>query len=471
MMLRFTFDAKSPISSQIYSQVKDMIHAGILAPGERLPSSRELAQELKLSRNTVLSAYDWLISEGYAISHSTAGTYISSNLFFPGNFTAKAKDTVDLLDENAQRSHSDTISFETGAPALDLVPKRMLGSMTKNIFLNAHARLFNTDCPEGRPELRNAICKYLYKARNIKCAPDEIMITSGTKQAMALIAKCLLTADSHIVIEDPTFTHIRKIFGFHCDTFYPVPADTQGMITSMLPRDIRPDIVFTTPSHQIPFGGVLPLQRRLELLKYAYDRDCYIIEDDYDSEFNYDNKFISTIKELDPHNQFVIYAGTFSKVLYPSLRVGYLLLPETLFERFREVKQLGDQHTNTINQLVVAKFMEDGHLAKHILKMKRIYKRRRDFLIKAIEGAFGDSAEVLGSGAGMHIVVKFKDVVFTKDVIGRIRKNGVVLSPAIEDVAHIKGKHLGEILLGYTNLSEEQIAKGVQILKRTVGTH
>lgn len=463
-MLRFTIENTSPVSHQIYGQIKNMIMEGILIPGERLPSSRALAKELRLSRNTVLSAYDWLIAEGYAMSSTTAGTYISDQVFFP-EYRPETKQT-DLFRAVSPVS-DQIISFETGIPALDLVPKQKLGSISRNIFMNAPPGLFNYDFAEGRPELRSAICKYLHKTRNINCTPEEIMITSGTKQAMTLIAKCLLDAGSTVAIEDPSFTHIRKIFGFHCQRFYPVPADKEGIVPAMLPRDIRPDLIFTTPSHQIPIGGILSLPRKLELLKYAYEKNCYIIEDDYDSEFNYDNRFIQTIKELDTNHQYVIYAGTFSKVLYPSLRVGYLLLPERLMERFKEVKGLGDAHTNTINQLVLARYMEEGHLDKHIMKMKRIYKRRRDFLIKAIYDIFGEAVEVCGYGAGMHVVAKFKDMVFTEELLDTARKNGVALSPDIESVARIKGNHLGEIPLGYTNLSEEQITEGLRILKQS----
>lgn len=465
-MLRFTIEAGSPISHQIYSQIKTMILSGTLSPGERLPSSRELARELKLSRNTVLCAYDWLIAEGYAATSTTAGTYISDQEFFSGHRTMKIED-IDELDEGTSYPGKN-ISFETGIPALDLVPKQRLGSIAKSIFTNAQPGMFNYDFAEGRPELRKEVCKYLKKTRNINCSPKEIMITSGTKQAMTLIAKCLLDAGSTVAIEDPSFLHIRRIFGFHCQNFYPVPADQEGIIPSMLPRDISPDMIFATPSHQIPLGGILSLPRRLELLKYAGEKNCYIVEDDYDSEFNYDNRFISTIKELDTNNQYVIYAGTFSKVLYPSLRVGYLLLPERLMERFKEVKGLGDAHTNTINQLVLARYMEEGHLSKHIMKMKRVYKRRRDYIIQAIHGTFGGRVEVFGYGAGMHIVARFKDTIFTDELLDRIRKNGVVLSPDIERIAHIKGTHLGEIPLGYTNLTEEQITEGLGILKRNL---
>ena len=465
-MLRFDIDDTAPISFQIYSQIKHMIHAGVLAPGERLPSSRGLAKELKRSRNTVLTAYDWLISEGYVVSDSTAGTHVSSQLFFSQHPAMASKDTVQLLDERSLRSRSgQIISFETGVPALDLVPRQMLGGMAKSIFLNASPNMFNYDYPEGRPELRNEVCKYLRRTRNINCSPHQIMITSGTKQAMSLIAKCLLDTGKKIVIEDPSFVQIRKILGFYCHSFYPVPVDNEGMIISMLPHDIRPDMIFATPSHQIPMGAILSLQRRLQLLKYAHEKNCFIVEDDYDSEFNYDNRFIPTIKELDTDNRSVIYAGTFSKVLYPSLRIGYLLLPDRLMETFREAKSLGDQHTNTINQLVLARFMEEGHLAKHIYKMKKVYKRRRDILIQTIRDAFGDTVTVLGSGSGMHLVAKFKDMVFTQDLIDRISESGIALSPVIEDIAHIKGAHLGEIPLGYTNLSEDQIAQGIHRIK------
>lgn len=465
MMLRFTIEAGSPISHQIYNQIKNMILEGSLSPGERLPASRALSKELKLSRNTVLCAYDWLIAEGYAAAGTTAGTYVSDQEFLPECRTIKSENS-DLSGESAP--FSDKISFETGIPALDLTPKQKLGSIAKSIFMNADPGMFNYDLAEGRPELRREICRYLQRTRNINCTPGQIMITSGTKQAMTLIAKCLLTAGSTVAIEDPSFAHIRRIFGFHCQNFYPVPADGEGIVPAMLPRDVRPDIIFTTPSHQIPIGGILTLARRLELLKYARERDCYIVEDDYDSEFNYDNRFISTIKELDAGNESVIYAGTFSKVLYPSLRAGYLLLPEKLMERFKEVKGLGDAHTNTINQLMLARYMEEGHLGRHIMKMKRVYKRRRDYILRTVHDIFGDRAEVFGYGAGMHIVARFRDIVFTDDLVNRIRENGVILSPDIERVSHIKGNHLGEIPLGYTNLTEEQIRKGLGILRRTL---
>lgn len=453
----------SSLIKQIYDQIRNMVLNGELKAGEKLSSTREMAQVLNVSRNTVMTAYDMLIAEGYITSVPSSGLFIAQGIKFE-KLPEKVID-YNVTAFSSQELAEDTISFHSGTPALDLFPRNKWNKIASRAFKEAPASALGYDYPQGRPELRNTLAAYLKKTRGINCHPDQIIITTGTKQGLSLVAKCLLQPSSEAWIEDPSNENVRQIFLYHTNHIIPIAVDDQGIRPELFPTHSSPILIFVTPSHQVPLGGILSIQRRLELIRYARKTGCFILEDDYDSEFRYKGLPVSSLQELD--DERVIYIGSFSKVLFPSLRLGYLVLPDALIEQCRELKRLGDHHTNSINQLALLRFIESGEMERHIARMKKIYHKRRDCLITRLNANFPGKVRILGEMAGLHVVAEFSDVVFTPDLMLQIEKAGVNIIP-VEEHAVTKGNHKNQIILGYAHLCETDIENGLLRLKKVL---
>lgn len=447
------------IAKQIYEQVRSMILSGELRAGERLPSTRELSCGLNVSRNTVLTAYDMLTAEGYTAGIPGSGMFVRS-----GAQLRKEPETI--VDCRATAFSGPLpegmVSFDSGTPALELFPRGKWNRLAAQAFLDAPVSALGYDDPQGRPELRRALTAYLKKTRGICCHPDQILITAGAKQGLSLVAKCLLGADSEVFLEDPSNGNVKRIFSYHTRNIMPIAVDSEGIQPALLPSGRKPALLFVTPSHQFPMGGILSIQRRLELIRYADQTGCYIVEDDYDSEFQYSGLPVHSLYALE--SKRTIYLGTFSKILFPSLRLGYLVLLWPLVEQCREWKRLNDHHSNSLYQLALLHFLESGELERHILRMKRVYRKRRDTLIALLQAYFPNQISVLGEAAGMHVVARFLGVEFSPALMERIRKAGVNIIP-VEDHAIVKGSHRGEAILGYAHLSPEEMEQGLNRLK------
>jgi GntR family transcriptional regulator/MocR family aminotransferase len=453
-----------PLIRQIYEQLRNMILKGELRSGAKLPSSRAMAQHFNVSRNTVNEAYEMLIAEGYLDGVQRLGIFVARGaVLIPKprkttadeQYSAFAKEKID----------EDAICFHSGTPAADLFPRSRWNRLAYAAFREAPESALGYGDPRGRVELREALAAYLHRRRGIVCSADNIIITTGAKQAISLTAKCLLEQGREVYIEDPTNRNVWKIFGYHTQSLYPIPVDGEGIIPSLLPAERNPTLIFCTPSHQFPLGGILSIQRRLELLSYAERKNCHIVEDDYDSEFRYRGLPVSSMQSLDPDR--VIYIGTFSKILFPSLRLGYVVLPSPFLERFAECKMLGDHHTNAVNQLTLSRFLENGDLERHIARMKRIYRRRRDHLISCLRDAFGGRVTILGEGSGMHLTAGFRGVAFTPELLSALNRKGVIASAVWEHTAN-GSDHADKLILGYANLIPERIEEGIGRIKTVI---
>jgi GntR family transcriptional regulator/MocR family aminotransferase len=464
LYLELEIEKKRSLARQIYLQLRDRILCGEICGGQRLPSSRELSEELHISRNTVLTAYDMLVSEGFARSAPGAGIYVNEGAFKPHTNGQMVKDfyQASLCADKIPR---DFINFDSGIPALDLFPRARWNRVVSNSFLEAPVSALGYDDPQGRPELREVLAAYLKKSRGILCSPDQIVITSGAKQGLTLIAKCLLDRNSEVLLEDPSNANVAKIFSYHTSRLTPIPVDREGIRTECLPPKSAPALIFLTPSHQFPMGGDLSIQRRLELIRYAERCGCYLLEDDYDSEFRYDKVPVRSLYELG--SERVIYVGTFSKVMFPSLRLGYLVLPYPLLTQCVEWKRLADHHSNSVYQLALMRFIERGELERHIARMKKVYLKRRRGLLEQLEIHFPDRVSVYGEEAGMHIAAGFDAVTFTPELVRHIREEGTYLVP-VENHSIIKGTHTGEVILGYAHLTPEEMERGVLTVKRCI---
>ncbi len=462
MMLYLELDRKRQrsFSKQIYTQIREQILSGELSACSALPSTRYLSKELCVARNTVLTAYDMLVSEGFAYSSLGSGFYVS-----PGTTNQQPQT---LISDFSVASLTDflipqsMINFDSGLPAVDLFPRSKWNQAVTKAFKEAPISAFGYDDPQGRPELRNVLCAYLKRARGIRCHPDQIVITSGVKQGLSLVAKCLLDAKSEVWIENPSNENVKQIFSYHTDKIMPFEVDKEGIQPSLFPLGKRPTLIFVTPSHQFPMGGILPIQRRIELIQVAREANCYLLEDDYDSEFNYDGLPSNSLLELDMEH--VIYAGTCSKVMFPSLRLGYLVAPWSLIPKIREWKRLADHHSNSINQLALMYFIESRALERHIRNMKKEYRKRRDDLLELLRSKFAEKVKIYGYQAGMHVVAEFENIAFTPERIQQLYESGIYVVP-VEKHSFVKGIHQNQIILGYAQLTKEEMEKGLEILK------
>ncbi|WP_028400145.1 PLP-dependent aminotransferase family protein [Ectobacillus panaciterrae] len=453
--------SETSLTQQVYEQIRDGILTRKLKAGEKISSTRELAAIIGVSRNVVLEAYEQLIAEGYLEVRPRSGTYVAqgSSLQMIADYFKPS-----FQKEEACRESHVYIDFKAGNPAMDHFPRDKWGRLAKEVCHEAPEQVFGYTGAEGAPELRNELARYLLRARGVRCHPNQIVITSGATQALHLITELLSCEETHIAVEDPVTDEMRTIFSYAGAKVHPVRVDEKGIIPELLPAEGKPSFVFVIPSHQFPLGGTLPIQRRVQLIEYARKMDCFIVEDDYDSEFTYEGVPVHSMQGLD--SERVIYVGTFSKILSPALRIGYAVLPPDLIERFRKLKWFTDRHTSTLEQLVLARFIEGGYLDRHVRRMKKIYRERREALVSCLQKHFAD-AKILGQAAGMHLVVELSGVHFTEEVMERVKEQGVMVYP-VERYALQKGFHNSQIVMGYGSLTAEAIEKGVEKLKKAL---
>lgn len=451
---------KRSYTQQIYTEIRSKILSGELEAGEPLPSSRDLSRELSVARNTVLTAYDMLISEGAVKSIAGSGFFVCGG--------AKNIPQVVSLDNQQTASLSDlaitdqTINFDSGLPALDLFPREKWSRVVSHAFLDAPCSALGYDDPQGRPEFRSVLCNYLKKTRGISCNPEQIIITAGAKQGLSLVAKCLLGSQSEVWMENPSNINVKQIFTYYTNNIVPFEVDAQGIRPEQFPSNGKPTLIFTTPSHQFPMGGILSIQRRIALIEFVRKSGAYLLEDDYDSTFSYNAPPSNSLFELD--HECVIYVGTFSKVLFPSIRLGYLVVPMHLVPKMRELKRLADHHSNSIYQLALMRFIESGDLDRHIQRMKKEYRKRRNLLLELMNACFGEQVHIHGDAAGMHIVAEFDGVTFSEERVKRLLSAGVYIVP-VERHSQIKGIHENQIILGYAGLEKSSLLYGLKLIK------
>lgn len=471
-----------PLHQQVYRQLRQAILSGRLPSGQRLPASRALAKSLGLSRTTVTQGYDQLISEGYLQTRPGSGTYVCDQLpeilLEAESVEQPSKSVVDIpLSAYGQRVHRSPqrhfenpseISFRYGHPALDLFPVELWRKL-----LSKHCRATNqwlnyTDESLGYQPLREAIADYLKRARAVCCTADQVLITNGSQQALSLITQLLVNPDDSVAIEDPGYRGARYIFRASGAKLLPVGVDREGlMIEALIDHSETPRLVYVTPSHQFPTGALLSLPRRLALLQWADKTGALIVEDDYDSEYRYGGRPIPSLQGLDSQAS-VLYVGTFSKVMFPSLRLGYLVLPESLVAVFGKAKWLADRQPPTLSQYALAEFIAAGHLERHIRKMRLCYEQRRNTLVQVLYEHFGAAVEIFGDSAGLHIMAKLPLGMSDEDAIAKAARVGVEICSA--RVQYETPRNTGEFVFGYTAINEDQIEAGIHLIAKAFQT-
>ncbi len=432
-----------PLHRQVYAQIRSAILTGRVRSHQKLPSSRQLAQSLGISRTTVTESYDQLVSEGYLETRRGAGTFISAQIpdeLLSTQQTGKSQAvTASITKESAapeialsaygQRlaqsvslpsPTSDRLSFHYWQPDLSLFPIRRWQRL-----VNRHASA-STDWmtysaePRGYGPLRKAIATYITQARAVQCEPEQILITQGTQQSLGLIAKVLVDPGDAIALEDPGYLSARKIFDSYGGVIVPVPVDDEGLVVSQLyslgaqsarsaqqPAKQPVKLAYVTPSHQFPTGVLMSLNRRLKLLEWARRTGGLIVEDDYDSEFRYGGRPVPALQGLDTHER-VLYVGTFSKVMFPGLRLGYMVLPSSLVPVFRQAKWIGDRQCTLLHQAALTDFIASGELTQHIRRMRTVYEKRRQHLIHSLQSLVqsAGTAEIVGDPAGLYFMAR-----------------------------------------------------------------
>lgn len=457
-------DSKYPLTKQVYSNIKTSILEGRLSPKSKLPSTRRLSQDLKVSRNVVIEAYEQLLAEGYTYSIGGSGTYVADGIHYKiitQSFFKKKRHSDLLYPESVGR-----ISFRAGIPDLNFIPILKWGKTYKEVTESVTSSQLDYQNSYGVYELRLELAKYLHRIRGVYTSPDNILITNGAAQGFHIL-KCIVTDKSYVFVENPSSIGLRQTLDANKISYLPIAVDDQGIQTDGLPS-VPPKLIFTTPSHQFPTGVILPIKRRIELIKYAINQDAYIVEDDYDSEFRYNGSPIQSMQHIEPSR--VIYIGTFSKTLSPAIRLGYMVLPDNLLDRVKSAKYAVDIHSPVLEQLTMARFIREGYYEKHVEKMKKIYSKRRVFLIDLLESNFQHEITISGMNAGLHFVGTFPNVSFTDELMEIIFNNNIDISPLRSFYINNSSLPNSEIqsnalIFGYGNTDENKIHTGVRKLQ------
>jgi len=475
-----SIDRKSAkaIHRQIYDAYRKAIVNGSLRPGERIPSTRGLASELGVSRFPVLNAYAQLLAEGYFESRVGAGTVICSSL--PERFTRSEQAHARAL---AVRSGPRPVArraaafpeferplwmrgwgaFGVGQVAFDQFPLQVWANLAARRCRNMSAQSFGYSDQMGSMPLREAIANYLRTARSVHCEAEQVMIVSGSQQALEISAHVLLDPGSPVWVEEPGYPFARDAFALTGCHLIPVPVDNEGLdVAAGIKRCRKARAAIVTPSHQFPLGATMSAQRRLQLLDWAQSTGSWVIEDDYDSEYRYDNSPIASLQGLDVHAR-VIYIGTFSKVLFPALRLGYVVIPSDLVDRFLTIRRATDLGMPSFSQEVLTDFINEGHFARHIRRMRVLYRERRTALVESSGKELGSMVEVLGSEAGMHLTVMLRNESSDLEIAERASRQNLLIWPL--STVYLSKPSRSGFILGFGSTAIEEIPRAVVKLR------
>jgi GntR family transcriptional regulator/MocR family aminotransferase len=453
------------LEKQLVRAVREAISCGRLRPGMRLPSSRRLAAELQVNRNTVVNALAQLVAEGYLTGRSGSGTFVSETIMRSSGLFSRTSPSPMLQTLPPVPEPAITARVE-GAhiggicqPSTATFPLTYWQKAWRQATRYVPSPQYGD--PAGEPGLRAAVADYLAHARGLRCSPDDLLITSGATQGFALVAQALLASGMGVAFEEPGYPLARQVFAHYAARLQLVPVDQQGLCVDHLPEGpMGPKLVYVTPSHQFPLGVRLSAARRMALLEWATRQDAFILEDDYDSEFRYDAPPLPPLASLDSTGR-VIYVGTFSKALSPSLRIGYILAPR-LRERLRRLKCWMDYHPNTSVQLALEYFLKEGYFAQHLRRMRRLYAEKRAVLVQSLSPVQAIAA-VRGLEAGLHAFVEFDAQVPIEPLVQHCLHQGILLM----DLSHYYAAEPTQrgVVLGYGGLEQQEIAWiGMQVV-------
>src|SRR5437763_661261 len=467
--------ASKPLYQQIYDSFRSRIIRGELRAGDLVPSSRELARESRISRLPVLTAYAQLLAEGYFESRVGAGTFISSSLpsRSTGSLPSAARGQrllsaqVAALPKYERPSWAESLGpFQVGQPELQKFPIEIWLRLVARYSRRMRLKALQYADAMGLPELRQAIATYLRTSRGVRCEAQQVMIVSGSQQALDLASRVLLEAGRAAMVEAPGYWLVPHVLKAERWRIVPVPVDAEGLSVSAgikLNRDAR--AAFVAPSHQYPLGVTMSAARRLQLLEWAQQSRAWIIEDDYDSEYRYGSLPIASLQGLDDNPRF-IYIGTCVKVVFPSMRQGYLVIPFDLIERFAAMRQVMDICPTHITQAVMSDFIREGHFARHVRRMRPIYAERRRLLVAELERHLRDDAKIMGDEAGMHLAIFLARVRDDQKIAAMAARQSLWLSALSSSYIGRMPRH--GFVLGFGNTKVNDIPQAVRHLKKLI---
>lgn len=464
--MHLTQKGAGTLVQRLYDALRGWIQNGDLASGSVLPSSRRLAQSLGVGRNTALAAMDRLVAEGFIVSHQGSGLFVADlpRKTMGMSRQPPASDAQQPLSQRGQRllSFCTTLSsghraFAPGIPALDLFPRELWQRLLRRHQHRTAETWFGYQAQGGLAALKSALCDYLRLSRSVNCHPEQILITQGAQQGFELIARLLTDHGDVAWVEEPGYGGAQACFFAAGLNLVPVPVDMEGIHPGALPAETPvPRLIHATPSHQYPSGVTMTMARRLELLDTAERHGAWIVEDDYDSEFRYTTPPVASLQGLVERAR-VIYVGTFSKVLYPGLRLGYLVLPDSLVDNFRRANARLHREGQYAVQSALAEFIAEGHFARHVARMRTCYRHRQACLRGALAPAVTQGLELSQGQAGMHLVAHLESLEQERYLVERGHEQGITLSP----LSHFyldRGEKPG-LVLGYAGSDEAEIAR------------
>ncbi|RRN72293.1 PLP-dependent aminotransferase family protein [Peribacillus simplex] len=448
---------KEALYVQLYKYFKTEIENGQIKAGMKLPSKRKLAMHLGIGLNTVDTAYQQLMAEGYVESQLRKGFYVADlEPISPLN------EPLHVTEEKmCPKDERNMIDYNHGRVDIDSFPHAVWKKCLNNTLYLQERKMFMSGDPQGEWGLRVEISSYLFQSRGVRCGADQIIIGAGTQYFIHLL-RLLLGNERIFGLEDPGFHRVREVLRLEGANMAFIPLDEGGISVDAL-KESAANVAYVTPSHQFPSGMIMPITRRVELLNWAVEKEGYIIEDDYDGEFRHAGKPIPSLQGLDTNGK-VIYLGTFSKSLIPSIRVGYMVLPKELAYDYQQ-KLIGYKQTvSRIIQETLCLFMINGHWERHLNKMRTIYRKKNKVLLNAIEENFHDHVAVIGEKSGLHVLLKVKNGISESELIQKAASVGVTVHPT--SVYHSKNVKGPTILIGYGGLTEREIEEGIRLLKK-----
>jgi GntR family transcriptional regulator/MocR family aminotransferase len=469
--------SEKPLHRQIYDALRAMILERRLQPGQQIPSTRALADEVGISRIPVLGAYAQLLAEGYIVSRSGAGTFVSILLSEQLRGARPAVASVVKIPASDAVSRTSKLlpaegtswirgsgAFSVGQIAYDHFPFRIWSDLVTHHARRVRATSLNYSDPMGLEEFREVIAAYLRTARAVHCEASQIMVVNGSQHALDLSARVLLDPDSPVWIEEPGYEFLRHALTLSGCRLVPVPVDGEGLdVTTGVKLCPNARVAYVTPSHQYPLGVTMSTARRLQLLEWAHGSGAWIVEDDYDSEYRYESMPVASMQGLDSGSR-VIYIGTFSKTLFPALRLGYIVIPRALVSRFLAVRQANDLCPSHLYQAALADFISGGHFARHIRKTRQLYAGRRTALAEALRKEFGSEIEILGAEAGMHLVVTLPAGLSDQKISARAAQEDLWLWPL--SAAYVGADVRQGFILGFGGTKADDMLPQVRRLRK-----
>lgn len=480
MDFAITLDYKPdvPLYKQLCDAILDCIQTGRLKPGEYLPSTRELARLLSISRVTVVRSYEELLSQGYLVASIGMGTCVAKTLPDEAKRLRRAPDRAASEERemrqvtlssygrrvmkygHARSGSADFPELNFGAAPLEYMPvKQWRQSILKHCKTDSDLLPSSDASALGEAALRDALVSYLSRARGLRCQRDQVVVFSGSQQAVNLIAALLVDEGDIVAVENPGFPHSREVFLAHGAALRPISVDAQGLIVDELQQLENCRLVYVTPSHQDPTGAVLSVERRRQLLDWAQRTGAMIVEDDYDSEYRYGGQPIPALQGLDHHDS-VIYLSTFWKVLFPLLPAGFMVVPRNLISAVTRAKDQRERTFPLLEQLALADFINEGHLERYLRKTRDAYAKRRQALVYAMTLHFGKSAIVSRETGGMHLVARVSSTLSDDELLDCAFQNGLPMVSTSD--YYLEGECRGEFLIGFAHVAAEQIGDSIR---------